>query len=104
MRPFPPLKPTISLPFGSTTPAGPSALARPGTPGPAASALLALIRGYKLLLSPWFSGCCRYYPSCADYMAEAVTLHGAFRGVWLGLGRLARCHPFGGQGVDAVPR
>jgi putative membrane protein insertion efficiency factor len=65
--------------------------------------VLALVKCYKVLLSPLFSGACRYYPSCSDYMADAVRLHGAWRGVWLGCRRLARCHPFGGHGVDPVP-
>jgi hypothetical protein len=69
-----------------------------------ATGVLALIRGYKLLISPLFAGCCRFHPSCADYMADAVRLHGSRRGVWLGLRRLGRCHPFGGHGVDPVPR
>jgi uncharacterized protein len=65
--------------------------------------VLALLKCYKILLSPLFSGSCRYYPSCSDYMAEAVRLHGPLRGVWLGCRRLARCHPLGGHGVDPVP-
>jgi putative membrane protein insertion efficiency factor len=65
--------------------------------------VLVLLRGYKILVSPLFAGACRYTPSCSDYMAEAVRLHGAPRGVWFGLRRLARCHPFGGHGVDPVP-
>jgi len=66
--------------------------------------LLALLRGYKLLISPLFTGCCRHYPSCSDYMAEAVGLHGAARGTWLGMRRLVRCLPFGSYGFDPVPR
>jgi len=50
-----------------------------------------------------FTGCCRYYPSCADYTREAVLVHGPVKGLWLGGRRLARCHPFGGHGVDPVP-
>jgi hypothetical protein len=69
----------------------------------AAAVVLALLRGYKLLLSPLFTGSCRFYPSCSDYMAEAVRLHGPWRGTWLGCRRLLRCHPFGGHGVDPVP-
>ncbi len=68
-----------------------------------AAGLLALLKGYKLLLSPLFTGSCRYYPSCSDYMAEAVRMHGPWRGTWLGCRRLLRCHPFGGHGVDPVP-
>ena len=66
--------------------------------------VLGLLKGYKILLSPLFTGSCRFQPSCADYMAEAVTLHGVRRGVWLGIIRLTRCRPFGGHGYDPVPR
>jgi len=72
--------------------------------GPIAAVALGLLRAYKLLISPLFAGSCRYYPSCADYMAEAIRLHGAVKGVWLGTRRLARCHPFGRHGFDPVPR
>ena len=72
--------------------------------GPIAAAVLALLRLYKLLFSPLFAGSCRFYPSCADYMAEAVRVHGAVKGVWLGTRRLARCHPLGSHGFDPVPR
>ena len=72
--------------------------------GAAAVAALALLRVYKLLLSPLFAGSCRYYPSCADYMAEAIRMHGAMKGVWLGTRRLSRCHPLGSHGFDPVPR
>ncbi|MEW5981269.1 MAG: membrane protein insertion efficiency factor YidD [Acidobacteriota bacterium] len=61
------------------------------------------LRLYKLLISPLFAGSCRYLPSCSDYMAEAVSRHGALAGVVLGLKRLARCHPWGGSGLDPVP-
>lgn len=66
-------------------------------------ALLAVLRVYKGLLSPLFAGSCRYLPSCSDYMAEAVARHGAVAGCWLGLRRLARCHPWGASGFDPVP-
>lgn len=68
-----------------------------------ARCLLGLIAAYKYLGSPWFSGTCRYVPGCADYMAESVMRHGAVKGAWYGLRRLARCHPFGGSGYDPVP-
>jgi uncharacterized protein len=69
-----------------------------------ASGVIGLLKTYKSLISPLFTGCCRFYPSCADYMREAVEMHGAARGVWLGLRRLSHCHPFGRHGVDPVPR
>ena len=66
--------------------------------------VLGLLKGYKILISPLFTGACRFQPSCSDYMSEAITLHGVRRGVWLGLVRLSRCRPFGGNGYDPVPR
>src|SRR5437867_4535649 len=65
--------------------------------------VLALLRAYKVLLSPLFTGSCRFHPSCADYAAEAVMRYGAARGSWMGVRRLCRCHPLGGHGVDPVP-
>lgn len=69
-----------------------------------------VIRGYKLLISPILtfltggpgSGC-RYEPSCSLYFLEACETHGVRRGSWLGLKRIGRCHPWGGQGFDPVP-
>jgi len=61
-----------------------------------------VIRGYKILLSPYFRGSCRFLPSCADYAAEAVQRYGALRGGWLAMRRLARCHPLGRHGFDPV--
>ncbi|MDF1586728.1 membrane protein insertion efficiency factor YidD [Rhodospirillales bacterium YIM 152171] len=46
---------------------------------------------------------CRYVPSCSEYALEALAEHGALRGSWLALRRLARCHPWGGSGLDPVP-
>jgi putative membrane protein insertion efficiency factor len=69
------------------------------------SALLrGLIRAYQLLISPLLRPSCRYLPSCSDYAAEAIGTHGALYGTWLTLRRLARCHPWGGDGYDPVPR
>ncbi len=62
-----------------------------------------LIRAYQRFLSPMLPVACRYVPTCSDYALEAVERHGALRGSWLALKRLARCHPFGGHGYDAVP-
>ena len=66
-------------------------------------AALALLRGYKYFLSPFFAGSCRFLPSCADYAAEAINRHGVVRGGWLAARRLARCHPFCSAGHDPVP-
>jgi len=65
---------------------------------------LALIRGYKLFVSPLFRGSCRFLPSCADYAAAAIARHGVWRGSWLAARRLARCHPLCAAGHDPVPQ
>jgi putative membrane protein insertion efficiency factor len=65
--------------------------------------LLWMIRGYQLLLSPWFGSRCRFYPSCSCYTHTAIAQYGALRGSWLGLRRLLRCHPFNEGGYDPVP-
>jgi putative membrane protein insertion efficiency factor len=65
--------------------------------------LLGLIRGYQLLISPWLGEHCRFYPTCSVYAAEAIRKHGVVKGVWLGMRRLMRCHPFHSGGVDLVP-
>jgi uncharacterized protein len=62
-----------------------------------------LIRAYQLLVAPVLGNNCRYWPSCSHYAAEAIEAHGAARGGWLALRRVARCHPWGGSGVDPVP-
>ena len=65
--------------------------------------LLALLRAYQYLLSPWIGGSCRVWPTCSEYSREAIETHGAARGTYLTLARLARCHPYGAGGVDPVP-
>jgi putative membrane protein insertion efficiency factor len=65
--------------------------------------LLALIWLYRVLLSWLFRGSCRFVPSCSAYAAEAVSRHGASRGLWMTATRLARCHPFHPGGFDPVP-
>ena len=68
------------------------------------AALLALpVRGYRLLFSPWVGYNCRYQPTCSAYALEALQKHGGLRGGWLAARRIARCHPWGGSGVDPVP-
>jgi len=62
-----------------------------------------LVKGYQKFLSPLFPGCCRYKPTCSAYMIEAVKTHGALKGLYLGIKRLLRCHPWGGSGYDPVP-
>lgn len=64
--------------------------------------LLALIRFYQLFISPFLAPSCRFTPSCSRYAYEAIQLHGALKGVLLGAGRLARCHPFHPGGYDPV--
>ena len=69
----------------------------------AARGLLAGIRAYQVFFSAWMPSACKFYPSCSEYAAIAVQLHGARRGSWLAMRRLARCHPFTRGGVDLVP-
>ena len=66
--------------------------------------LLSMIRFYQKAISPAFPARCRYYPTCSRYAYEAITKYGAFKGSWLALKRLARCHPFHkGDYFDPVP-
>jgi uncharacterized protein len=65
--------------------------------------LILLVRTYQIVLSPLLPASCRYYPSCSVYAIEALERHGALRGGWLTLRRLARCHPFKPGGYDPVP-
>lgn len=61
------------------------------------------IVGYQRFVSPLFGQSCRYYPSCSEYTRLAVHQFGPMRGLWLGLRRVARCHPLASGGVDLVP-
>jgi putative membrane protein insertion efficiency factor len=65
--------------------------------------LLALIAAYKLLLSPFLSASCRFYPTCSAYAAEAIERHGALLGSWLAVKRILKCNPWHPGGVDPVP-
>ncbi|HEX9755087.1 MAG TPA: membrane protein insertion efficiency factor YidD [Gemmatimonadales bacterium] len=66
-------------------------------------AVVGLIRGYQRVVSPALPRSCRFAPSCSQYTLEAVSRHGVVRGGWLGLRRVARCHPFHPGGFDPVP-
>jgi hypothetical protein len=65
--------------------------------------LLSLIRGYQRVLSPLLGSVCRFEPSCSRYTATCIERFGAARGSWLGLRRIARCHPFHPGGLDLPP-
>ena len=62
-----------------------------------------LIRIYQVCLSPMLPHVCRYRPTCSAYFLEALRKYGLFKGSWLGIKRLLRCHPWGGCGEDPVP-
>ena len=62
-----------------------------------------LIRLYQITLSPYLGRSCRFYPTCSNYALEAIELHGVWRGGWLTLRRLGRCHPFHPGGFDPPP-
>src|SRR5262245_30614212 len=96
-------KPTTAPPSSGGTATALVRIAAPRIEATLVALILGSVRAYKLLISPLLAGCCRFQPSCADYMAEAVRTHGSVRGLWFGLRRLARCHPFGSHGFDPVP-
>jgi uncharacterized protein len=58
---------------------------------------------YQYAISPLLPSSCRYAPTCSQYTKEAILKHGIFKGGWLGVKRIARCHPWGGSGYDPVP-
>jgi len=63
----------------------------------------ALIRSYQWFVSPAFPSSCRFYPSCSQYMLDAIETHGIVLGIYYGIKRLLKCHPFGSSGIDIVP-
>ena len=65
--------------------------------------LIYIIEFYRHAISPHFPPACRYTPTCSAYAVEALSKHGALKGSWLALKRIARCHPLGGSGYDPVP-
>jgi uncharacterized protein len=65
--------------------------------------LILLVRGYRLILSPWLGSSCRFEPTCSVYALEALQRHGAAAGTYLATARVARCHPWCQGGFDPVP-
>ena len=63
---------------------------------------LYLIRSYEYLISPLMHCNCRFLPTCSAYTVDAIKKYGSFKGVWIGMQRLGRCHPWGGSGYDPV--
>lgn len=64
---------------------------------------IGLIKIYQLIISPILGPKCRYTPSCSHYAVQALKKYGVFKGSWLAIKRIARCHPWGGHGYDPVP-
>jgi putative membrane protein insertion efficiency factor len=67
------------------------------------AALIGLVKGYRLLLSPWLGSSCRFTPTCSAYALQALEQHGAAAGSYLTVARLVRCHPWCEGGHDPVP-
>ena len=65
--------------------------------------LIAVVRAYQYLLSPWWGSHCRFTPTCSHYAIEALERHGALGGGWLAARRILRCHPWSAGGYDPVP-
>lgn len=70
----------------------------------ARAAVKAPILFYRYTFSAFAGRHCRFQPTCSEYAVEAIDTHGALRGSWLALRRIARCHPWGGEGYDPVPK
>ncbi|MGI0108099.1 membrane protein insertion efficiency factor YidD [Salinimicrobium sp. WS361] len=66
--------------------------------------LIGLVRIYQRFISPFTPASCRYTPTCSQYTVEALQQHGALKGSWLSIKRIASCNPWGGQGYDPVPK
>ncbi|HET9722976.1 MAG TPA: membrane protein insertion efficiency factor YidD [Actinomycetota bacterium] len=70
---------------------------------PARLLLIGLVKLYRVTLSGWLGGHCRFYPTCSHYAEEAINTHGAVRGCAMAAWRIARCGPFTDGGFDPVP-
>lgn len=60
------------------------------------------VKLYQYFISPWIAPSCRYYPGCSQYMLNAIEEYGVIKGLWMGTGRLLRCHPWSAGGYDPV--
>ena len=65
--------------------------------------IVVVLRLYRAVISPLYGDVCRYYPSCSSYALQAIQQYGVVRGSWMGMRRIARCHPWAAGGVDDVP-
>lgn len=66
--------------------------------------IIFLVRSYQTVISPWLGPTCRFTPTCSHYMIDAIREWGGFKGTWLGIKRIGKCHPWGDSGFDPVPR
>ncbi|MBI1316844.1 membrane protein insertion efficiency factor YidD [bacterium] len=66
--------------------------------------LVGLVKVYQYTLGVFLPNSCRYQPTCSNYALEALRLWGPFKGTWLAIKRISRCHPWGGHGFDPVPK
>ena len=64
---------------------------------------IGLIKLYQCIISPMLGPKCRFTPTCSTYALQAIEKYGPFKGLWLALKRISRCHPFGGSGYDPIP-
>lgn len=63
-----------------------------------------IVRGYQLMISPYFPPSCRYQPTCSSYAIEALNEYGALKGGWMAIKRISRCHPWADGGYDPIPK
>lgn len=78
-------------------------MSQPKISNPLRNGLLFMLKSYQKWVSPAFPRRCRYYPTCSAYAVEAVTTHGAFKGIILATWRVLRCNPWSNGGVDHIP-
>ena len=63
---------------------------------------IVLVKGYQYLISPLLGQNCRYTPTCSEYSIQAIEKYGIFKGIWLSIKRISKCHPWGGSGHDPL--